>query len=628
MKRFLKIISMVLAIVMVTGALPAMADDGKVEISFSVGDSVLTINGENVEVEKPYVVGDGVTLVPVRVITEAFGAKVGWVPETKTINLSYPDVEIVLQIGNLIADVNGKAENLLAVPELSKNGFTMVPLRFISENFGADVGWDNATKRITVTKQALSGEQSIIGSSTDAARIGDSYYGWSMDNSADMSLTDRSFDESEMEFSFNDKNTVDVTVLLVEEDYDFEKSYNEYKSMLKDFTLVAAEKDDSNPKLKCMHFQAKDKEVFIDCWEYATEDYIYALFGWFDNTDAETVKKGTELLKTFKCDFAANDTYDLSSVKDGYRKYKSETMKFELDIPADYYVEDDSLDNEVSFMSSESDNMLAINVAIYSKSAVTGAKELAEKDYELNKDNINPQYAKFCDGVYETVHEGFSGYEYTFEMRYNKQLQLTKDSFFELGDYVYNIRVDADLASDTADKDIDRVLNSFRAETLDSSLIGTLMRNDSDSEGKYVAKGTGWSMRIPNSYVESTSSDVGIAAVNMGRAASVIVACESTRGYTFAELRKEFIEELETKARKDPACEVVNSTKIVTINNIQYADCLISQTTEEGDKMYTRCLMGMKGGKVVTFVFTYAELTRTDSLIREIDEMVKSFTFN
>ena len=51
-----------------------------------------------------------------------------------------------------------------------------------------------------------------------------------MDNSADMSLTDRSFDESEMEFSFNDKNTVDVTVLLVEEDYDFEKSYNEYKN--------------------------------------------------------------------------------------------------------------------------------------------------------------------------------------------------------------------------------------------------------------------------------------------------------------------------------------------------------------------------------------------------------------
>ena len=42
---------------------------------------------QQITVEKPYVVGDGVTLVPIRVVTEAFGAEVGWVSETKTVTL-------------------------------------------------------------------------------------------------------------------------------------------------------------------------------------------------------------------------------------------------------------------------------------------------------------------------------------------------------------------------------------------------------------------------------------------------------------------------------------------------------------------------------------------------------------
>ncbi len=54
------------------------AADGKVEISFKVGDSILNINGVPTEVETPYVAGEGTTLVPLRVITEDLGAKVDW----------------------------------------------------------------------------------------------------------------------------------------------------------------------------------------------------------------------------------------------------------------------------------------------------------------------------------------------------------------------------------------------------------------------------------------------------------------------------------------------------------------------------------------------------------------------
>ena len=93
-----KVLSLLIVAVMLLSVPVAFASKDKIEISFCVGDSTLIINGEAVTVEKPYVVGDGVTLVPVRVITESFGAEVDWDGNTKTVYLDYAGTNIVLQI--------------------------------------------------------------------------------------------------------------------------------------------------------------------------------------------------------------------------------------------------------------------------------------------------------------------------------------------------------------------------------------------------------------------------------------------------------------------------------------------------------------------------------------------------
>ena len=124
----------------------------KVTISFNVGSSIVNINGEDVEVEKPYIVGVGVTLVPIRVISESFGAEVNWDGETKTVTVVDGDTTIVVTVGSKTATVNGEEKELEEAPELTENGFTMIPLRFISENLGAEVGYVHETHAITVEK--------------------------------------------------------------------------------------------------------------------------------------------------------------------------------------------------------------------------------------------------------------------------------------------------------------------------------------------------------------------------------------------------------------------------------------------------------------------------------------------
>lgn len=126
------------------------AEAKNVNISFKVGDSTLSINDKDVTVETPYIVGEGVTLVPVRVISEAFGAGVEWSGDKKEVTVKYGDKTATLTIGSKNMTVNGSDVTALEeAPELNNNT-AMVPLRAISELFGATVTWDGATQGITV----------------------------------------------------------------------------------------------------------------------------------------------------------------------------------------------------------------------------------------------------------------------------------------------------------------------------------------------------------------------------------------------------------------------------------------------------------------------------------------------
>lgn len=147
-----KIISAICAAALAAAMIPAAMAEGTVEIRFRVGDSVLSINGDNFLVETPYVVGEGTTLVPLRVISEAFGANVGWDGSTQTVTVEDNGTLITLQIGNKTAAVNGANKELAEAPQLTENGYTMVPLRFISETLGAIVGYNDATRDITVRR--------------------------------------------------------------------------------------------------------------------------------------------------------------------------------------------------------------------------------------------------------------------------------------------------------------------------------------------------------------------------------------------------------------------------------------------------------------------------------------------
>ncbi len=127
---------------------------GKPDSDSQSGSSTIRVhvNGHIVKFDKdPYIKND-TTLVGFRSVLEALGAEVDWDEATKTVTASKDGTTIKLVIGDKTAYVNGEAAELLQAPEIEENS-TMIPIRFISEQLGMTVSWDQSTRLITVTSK-------------------------------------------------------------------------------------------------------------------------------------------------------------------------------------------------------------------------------------------------------------------------------------------------------------------------------------------------------------------------------------------------------------------------------------------------------------------------------------------
>lgn len=121
----------------------------EVVIKLVIGNTTAYIGSSTSTLDAPPFIEKGFTLVPLRFISEAFGASVDWNDALKVITINYRTLTIQLQVGSNVVLV-GTEFKKLDVPPKIVNGRTFVPIRFISETFGAEVGWDGATKTVTI----------------------------------------------------------------------------------------------------------------------------------------------------------------------------------------------------------------------------------------------------------------------------------------------------------------------------------------------------------------------------------------------------------------------------------------------------------------------------------------------
>ncbi len=120
---------------------------GAVALSLKLGSSAIMYNGVEKRMDvAPFTYQDR-TMVPIRFVSTYLGATVDWNEAAKTVTIKYGAKTLTMVVGK----VNAAAG--LDVAPMIKDNRTMVPLRYISEQFDAKVDWYASTKEVRISRQ-------------------------------------------------------------------------------------------------------------------------------------------------------------------------------------------------------------------------------------------------------------------------------------------------------------------------------------------------------------------------------------------------------------------------------------------------------------------------------------------
>ena len=115
-----------------------------VKLTMKIGDTRTTLNDAVKGIDAAPIIIDDRTMVPLRYIGESLGFKVDWDDATRTIKISQNDKVLTMTVD---VEIPGFG----AAPVI-RNSRTFVPIRYISESFGARVLYDETVSEITVVK--------------------------------------------------------------------------------------------------------------------------------------------------------------------------------------------------------------------------------------------------------------------------------------------------------------------------------------------------------------------------------------------------------------------------------------------------------------------------------------------
>lgn len=118
-------------------------------IKLQVNNKKASVNGVEHILDVPPTIVNGRTLVPIRFISEALGAQVQWNAKDRSVTINQNGTIIVLWLDKSAAKVNGK-QVMMDVPAQVRQGRTMVPIRFVSENLNQEITFDQKTYIIEI----------------------------------------------------------------------------------------------------------------------------------------------------------------------------------------------------------------------------------------------------------------------------------------------------------------------------------------------------------------------------------------------------------------------------------------------------------------------------------------------
>ena len=124
-------------------------------ITLQIGSPFMTINGKRQSIDSlgtTPIARNNRTLLPVRAVVEGLGGTVGWDAANQIVPLTMDGKTLYLQLGSDTAWDSGGDYYALDSEPIALNNRTYLPIRFVVEYFGGEVGWEPDTQTIEIVK--------------------------------------------------------------------------------------------------------------------------------------------------------------------------------------------------------------------------------------------------------------------------------------------------------------------------------------------------------------------------------------------------------------------------------------------------------------------------------------------
>ncbi|KQL46132.1 hypothetical protein AN963_14175 [Brevibacillus choshinensis] len=601
----------------------------RVEVKLKLNAAQAKINGQDMEIEQPYLSQD-TTMVPLSLLTAAFGAGLQYDSQNQMIELTYNGKVIKLKAGSKQAWINGKEVTLAASPEL-KNGKTMVPLTLLTQAMGLQVIIDVKTKDVSILG-AKQGETASTNVSLDSdlgkTMIGDSYYGWKMKYPTGLVKDFQSFQGDYV--SFRDaKDTYQLDIYIVDGQPENLSGTglltrlvdsSEYTVLSKGFV------NDAKQPFARLVSKGDDGAMNEErAYQSGTRIY-YVTLVINDEADFRNPAKYSsykDLLDSFSLSFPKGDTTvkDLSTVEGNYRWYTQEDFGLKVKVPADWQ---NTYNQSFTQFSSEGGRQW-LKIKITSKEDGLTLDDWVKRHEQMYRDSVNENYLKVDSTVTSSMIAGVPAKEQKFSSSDGTGWFPEQDFFFFKGDYKVYVEI-AYNPEASAEKIAELIQTIKQSLTINQSAMNPVMGEitdddliDKDQMATLRFPDYQFSINIPEHWKE-LRSDAAMRMYEFAGGYATVLAMPGKISDARKEVEQSIKENTETYGYKE------KESKAVTLSGAQgYKMVFVGK--DEGIRFEKNIYLLEKGKNAYMVAFKISEWVKTKSLEQRLQKIVDSIQF-
>ncbi|MUT64974.1 copper amine oxidase N-terminal domain-containing protein [Paenibacillus sp. NEAU-GSW1] len=622
MKRFnfSMLVLLIIALVVPNAVFAANEAGSAVEVRLKVGSPTVKINGSALTVQAPYE-ASGTTMVPLSVITKAFGATLK-LQDNKIITLNYNQKKVVVTIGSKTVQVNDTNKTVAVAPVIVK-GTTMVPVRVIVEAFGAAIGKDAATKEIVIKGTRASSSSSANnggGINTDAGKtkVGDSYLGWSMNYPPGLALVGQNDDGTFVIWGDTKSgNSIVVWTMQNVGGLTSDEVREKIVDMFGTDEVVVDKRtiqvgDYSAEKVVS---RSKSKNLMFEYRGILKDQTLYIVASGITGSERAVLDPYQALLDSFTPSFDKADkaVKDITKVVDGLLTFQDKDYGLTVKLPSGWYRDSDS--NNPFFFSK--DGVLEFSITSLAKDD-TQEKWLARSKERVHND-FSPSYLRNETTSELTLQDGKAhvlSYEYSYD---KKKWYHANEVFLVVGQYRYQLIFQYDTSLGAKGEVL--FLQTMATVDIDIAFVerefGLIEEED---ETKTVTKKSnkyGYSIDLP-AFWNGEETDFESEAIVYSNYLGFLVG-QVYEDFTLSD----FNYGIQEIIKKDSGNTLVSNTSI-TIGGSAGQKIVVQYADEDGTPTTDTLYFVEHKGNVIAFFFTYEDAHMSEATIKQLDAIVAS----